>query len=174
MTRIVRIPKTLQEVHGEEASVISLIMVYLASVLLGTTLFLLTPDLHPSWHRWLLAIIALDIGGGVVANMTTGTSEYYRKRPKLRPIFIMVHVIHPLLLWLIFPGQMAIPVVGAATLIFTAIVNKIPEVSNQRMAGALFTVTNLILLLWLKAEAIPTILMTLFSLKLITGFAVRG
>ncbi len=169
----VRIPKFLHELHGEEASALSLILVYSAGLLLGITIFLLTPDLQPAWHRWLLTVLAMDIGGGVVANMTPGTSDYYAKRPKIRWIFILMHVIHPALIWLVFPGVVAIPVVGAATLVFTAIVNSIREPASQRTYGALFMVIILATLLLLKTESIPTILLTLFSFKLIIGFAVR-
>jgi hypothetical protein len=173
MFRKIKIPKFLQKLHGEEASIFSLVLVYVTGIVFGIFCFSFSQDLHNYLYRWLLTIIALDIGGGVVANMTQGTSDYYAKRPKLRWFFIFIHSIHPVLLWIIFPKMTGILIVGATTLIFTAIVNAISGVSNQRIVSGGLFVFNLMLLNIFKVDILPLILLSVFSMKLIVGFGVR-
>jgi hypothetical protein len=173
MFRKIKIPKFLQELHGEEASMFSIVLVYITGIVFGIFCFSFSQDFHNYLYRWLLAIIALDIGGGVVANMSPGTSDYYAKRPKLRWVFIIIHIIHPVLLWIIFPKMIGILIVGATTLLFTAVVNVISGVSNQRMVSATLFVFNLMLLILFKVDVLPLVLLSVFSLKLIVGFGVR-
>jgi hypothetical protein len=173
MFRKIQIPKFLQELHGEEASVFSIVLVYLTGIIFGIFCFSVCQDLQNNLYRWLLSVIALDIGGGVVANMSQGTTDYYAKRPKVRWVFIFIHIIHPFLLWIVFPNMIGILIVGATTLIFTAIVNGIPGVSNQRIVSATLFIFNLMLLIIFKVDILPLMLLSVFSLKMIVSFGVR-
>jgi hypothetical protein len=173
MYRIIRIPKLLQDLHGKEASIFSIVLVYFTGIIFGVFFFFLSKDFHSVFHRWLLAVIACDMGGGVVANMSQSTSDYYAKRPKTRWIFIFLHIIHPLLLWIVFPETNGILIIGGTTIIFTSIVNIITKETTQRIIAGSLIVINLMLLILCKIEIMPLILLTVFSLKLIVGFAVR-
>jgi hypothetical protein len=173
MSKKIKIPKFFQELHGEEASLFSIVLVYVSGTLFGIFCFFICPDFQHNFYRWLLAGIALDIGGGVVANLSQGTSEFYSQRPKKRWIFIFTHLIHPILLWIIFQHAIGILVVGAITIIFTAIINLISVVSNQIIVSGSLFILNLMLLIILKVELLPLILLSVFSLKLIVGFGVR-
>jgi hypothetical protein len=169
----IRIPKFLKELHGEETSVFSILLVYLTGLTFGLFYIIYSPDFHIEFYRWILALLAVDIGGGVVANMTQSTSEYYAKRPKMRWIFIIIHIIHPIILWIIFSKMNGILFVGGTTIIFTSIVNLISGLSNQRIVSSTFFVINLMLLFVFKVDILPLILLTVFSMKLIMCFGVR-
>jgi hypothetical protein len=132
----IKIPKLLQELHGEETSVFSILLVYITGLTFGLFYIIYCPDFHIGFYRWLLAFLAIDIGGGAVANMTQSTSEYYAKRPNTRWVFIIIHIIHPLILWIIFSKMNGILFGGATTLIFTSIVNLISGSSNQRIVSS--------------------------------------
>jgi hypothetical protein len=173
MFRKIKIPKFLQELHGDEASIFSIVLVYVTGIIFGIFCFSISKDFHQDYYRWLLAGIALDIGGGVVANMSQGTSDYYAKRPKTRWIFILIHIIHPILLWIIFSNMNKILIIGATTLVFTAIVNAITGASNQRIVSGTLFIFNLMLLFIFKVDILPLLLLTAFSMKLIVGFGVR-
>ena len=169
----IKISGFLQELHGEETTVFSIFLVYFTGIALGLFFFFHGPEFQSGLHRWLLAGIAADLGGGVVANMTQSTSEYYAKRPKTRWIFIFIHIIHPVLLWIIFPKMTGILFIGGTTLIFASIVNATSGLSNQRIVSAALLVFNLMLLLIFNLDLMALILLAVFSMKLIVGFAVR-
>lgn len=173
MNRILKIPKFLHELHGEEASLLSVLLVYATGIAFALFCIVMCRPVVQGYQTWILALMALDIGGGVVSNFSPGTSAYYAKRPTRRWIFIAVHIIHPLLLWVIFSHMHGILVVGAAILVFTAIVNAVSGIPNQRMIAACLFVTTLVLINLLVTGLLPLLFLSVFALKLIIGFGVR-
>jgi hypothetical protein len=172
MTKI-KIPMFLQELHGEETSLLSIVMTYLTGIVFGMFMYVYSEDLSVYWHKILLAILGLDIGGGVVANMSHNTSSYYAQRPKARWVFIVLHMLHPLLLWMVYPARTEILVLGATILIFTSIVNVISKETVQRLMAGVFLVLTFMLFLFFKMDHLLLILLAIYSIKLIMGFAVR-
>ena len=95
----IKIPKYLQELHGKQASVVSLVLVYSNALFFAIAIsYLIQPLDLAVWKSILLFIIVADIAGGAVANFTTSTREYYRENKQLQVPFLLMHVIHPLLL----------------------------------------------------------------------------
>lgn len=173
MTEQIRIPVWLREFHGESASLSSLVTTYVAGASLGLYCYVLSENSLVGWQGYLLLILAVDIGGGAVANMSDSTSAFYSTRPKLRWVFIALHSIHPLLIWLIFPTEMSILAVGATVLAFTSMVNIIREKEAQRIIAALFMVIILIAIYLASLDNIISILLIVYAIKLVLGFAVR-
>jgi hypothetical protein len=99
----VMVPRFLQELHGEKTRVSTIIMVYLTGIVIaGIVVSKLIPYALPAWQIVLVGILFLDIGGGVAANLSTSTNQYYQFNTRLRPIFILLHILHPVILMLVF------------------------------------------------------------------------
>lgn len=171
MNKNVRIPLWLCEFHGEEASVFSLLATYATGTILGLYAYL-SASVPEGWRTWLICGLAIDIGGGVVANMSKSTTIYYAARPKLRWFFILLHLIHPFLLGLVY-GESWILVVGATTLLFTATVNYLHGRENQRIVAGSLTLINFVIIYSLLENKLLLLLLTCYSVKLIVAFAIR-
>ena len=171
MNKNISIPRWLQEFHGEKASLLSLTATYVAGSAVGLFVYLSAEGLE-GWQMALGVGLALDIGGGVVANFSASTTRYYLTRPRFRWIFITLHLAHPLLLWILFDNQWIL-VIGATTLLFTGITNRVAAEDNQRVVAASLVLTNLLFIYYLFSNEVLLLLLTCYSLKLIVAFAVR-
>ncbi|MBA4384363.1 MAG: hypothetical protein C0410_06480 [Anaerolinea sp.] len=170
------IPKALHELHGEKASLTSLVLVYLTALVVGgITLWQIIPLGLPVWKVILTAVLFLDIGGGAAANHTSSTNQYYQKKVSLRPIFLAMHVVHPLLLMLVFPYSVwFLLFVMAYTLGSAFGVNLIKDRElQQTTAAALVGMGVCSALLFPLSFPFLYVLAPLFMVKLILGFAVR-
>lgn len=92
--REVKIPRFLHEFFGERQTLNGLILIGLFSVF--STLFTVLIGLEAmsqlkTYRIILLIVLMVDIYGGVIANFTRGTKEYYDKHPKLKKIFVIIH-----------------------------------------------------------------------------------
>lgn len=171
-TRTVQIPKFLHELHGESTSVQTLILTYLAALLL--TVFTLGSEPGWTWKTGLLVFLAFDIGGGVVANLSEGTSHYYQKNRQRRWFFIGIHSLQPMLLALIFPEQQTpILVLGLIILLFTAVVQQITQPDLQRTTAGFAVVITFQLTSLLLTQPLVTLLVSLLAVKLLLAFAIR-
>ena len=92
--RKIKIPKVLQELHGEETTVFNLIIVYLFGIISALIIVLYANSVEyiSLWKLILLFIISVDIFSGIIANFSFSTNKYYREHRKLRFIFILLHV----------------------------------------------------------------------------------
>lgn len=172
----INIPKSLQELHGKRTSLFSLILVYACSLLITliVTCYAL-PTGFPIWKTILFVIVLLDIAGGVIANFTNATNQYYRDKSNLRIPFISLHVIHPILLMILYPAESTLFIfMGVYAIISCIILNMIRVRETQRLI-AVFLVTVGVTIVF----AIPCdinflrLLPILFFLKLILGFSVN-
>lgn len=100
-----RMPKWLHELHGERSNWPDIAAVHVVAWTLGISIFWLEGGLAGA----LLAFLMIDIAGGVVANVTRGTNDYYAQRPRHRTVFLSLHVIQPLLL-IVFLSPPVVPV----------------------------------------------------------------
>ncbi|PKN96169.1 MAG: hypothetical protein CVU43_22110 [Chloroflexi bacterium HGW-Chloroflexi-5] len=176
LTQEINIPKVLHELHGEKARLSSLLLVYLTAMVVGgIALWQMVPLELPVWKVILAVIIFLDIGGGVTANLTSSTNQYYQRKVRLRPIFLAMHVVHPLLLMLVFPQNVwFLLFVMIYTLGSAFGVNLIKDQEMQQTAaGALVAVGVCLVVLFPVSFAILYVFAPLFMAKLILGFAVR-
>lgn len=173
MNRILKIPKFLHELHGEEASILSIFLVYVTGIAFAIFCVMMSPAFLHGYYKWVLAAMALDIGGGVVSNLSQGTAEYYGKRPGTRWIFILVHGLHPVILWILFSYMNGILIIGVLILTFTTAVNSLSDLSDQRLVSACLFVITLMLINLLVTGFLPVLFLTVFAMKLIVGFGVR-
>lgn len=170
------LPKFLHELHGERSRVSTLVAVYLAGLICaGVVAWQLALDGQPVWKTILGAFIFLDIGGGVVANLSSSTSRYYRERPKLRLPFLALHVIHPAALALLFPSAMPYFIyTGIVTLAGAVLVNAVKDAELQQNQAALLIAVGCAFSFCFRLDLPILYLFTpLFLVKLILGFAVR-
>ena len=99
----IRIPHGLRELFGEESTPAEL------SVVSGFAVVSTVAAMWTTGNEWLglgtfaailIALLMVDIYGGVIANLSVGTNRYYGHSKKRRLIFIAVHV-QPMLFALI-------------------------------------------------------------------------
>jgi hypothetical protein len=175
--REVELPRLLHELHGERTTVLNILLVYSTGILVaGIFVIGLPPAGLPLWKLLLSGFLALDIGGGVVANLSASTNLYYRERKGLRIPFILIHAIHPALFALLFPAQARyFACVFAYTAMSCLLVNRIrsPE-SQQIVAASLVAVgVSASFLLFDLDPRVLYLVAPLFMTKLILGFSVR-
>ncbi|MEN7550793.1 hypothetical protein AAG747_22925 [Rapidithrix thailandica] len=170
------IPAFLHEVHGKKASVMDLVLTYFTAFALAVVSYLLMDNLElKSWETGILLLLAMDIGGGVVANFSRGTSTYYAESPKARRTFVAMHLSQPALLAWVFPGSLVtIMSICAYTLITTSFVNMIRLQEKQRVFASFFLSLGLMLFFLLPTvQPIIYLILILYMVKLVMAFAVQ-
>jgi hypothetical protein len=88
------IPSAFHEVLGETQDASALVSVGLsAGLLAGALSWAAWPGLAEleGWRRILVLLLIMDIAGGVAANFTRGTNDFYAARPAHRIGFIAIH-----------------------------------------------------------------------------------
>ncbi len=171
----VKIPKLLHEIHGEVTTLSSLVFIYTIAIVAAISIYFYSNSFgFIFWKQLLLLLLTLDIAGGVVANSTKSTREYYDKQPKLRVTFIILHVLQPLALWAIFQNNfVSISAVYAYTLFSCLFINSIKNYDNRKRIAFLLTIIGILFLILLSSSiGILEILLVLYMVKLIFGFSV--
>jgi hypothetical protein len=177
MERLLKIPKALHELFGEEQIKSELIitigfaMVSFLALIIGTQ----EEWVGLEWYKTgLLFLLLLDILGGVAANLSTGTNQYYQKNPTKRWIFIAIHIQPFIFAWLLQSDLAAALMVWVYTIGSSAIINLLQGKEYQRiLAGSLLGFGVLIFtLLNFDLPKVITIIYILYMFKLIYGFAV--
>ncbi|NNJ12268.1 hypothetical protein EKD04_018225 [Chloroflexales bacterium ZM16-3] len=105
-SRSLRLQDSLQLLHGDSPTPITLALIYGLGLSAGGALALLGLQSGYNWWQTLvLFVVALDVFGGAVANGTRSTNIWYASRPAaLSYGFLAVHAIHPLLVAWLLPG----------------------------------------------------------------------
>ena len=101
--REVKIPRFLHELFGEKQTLNGLIVIGVFSVLATLLTVLIGLDALKQLEVYrviLLVTLMIDIYGGIIANFTRGTKEYYDNRPTLKKIFVIIHP-HAILIFLL-------------------------------------------------------------------------
>lgn len=177
MKTTIEIPKFLHELFGTQQNRTELILIILFTI---TSTLLVAWFTAPYWQTltWyqnvVLWLLFLDITGGVVANLSEGTNNYYNTRPKARWLFIAIHI-QPLILALVLESPITIALmVWLYTLICASIINSLRSLSFHRLlAGALFA--SAIIVYMLSGVTLPTpitLFYLLYMMKVIYSFAV--
>ena len=89
---------SLDALHGNRPAVFQLVATYgvgfaAAALVLTTQGF--------GWRSWLLALVAADWCGGVVANAAAPVRAWWTARPRMKTGFVLVHLAElPLIYWL--------------------------------------------------------------------------
>lgn len=113
---LVAVPWWLHELHGTHSKRRDLALVQ--GCAWGVTALVAGLALAEGLALWavvLLALLSVDIAGGVVSNVTPGTNAHYNASRRARVIFLALHVLQPATLIWLFPGWAA-PIAGVAAL----------------------------------------------------------
>jgi hypothetical protein len=172
----IQVHKFLFELFGRETTTFDLLAIVIASLsFAGLTLILKLNTNISNFKLIILTILALDIAGGVVANFTAGTTNYYAESLRKRYFFVLFHLLQPSILIWIFPNELqAILGISIVVLISSIIVLKIKKYYTQRIAAITLLVLSFILSILLNfSDPLTQLLMQLFSTKLILAFSVN-
>jgi hypothetical protein len=170
-----KVHRLFHELFGRETTTFDLLAVVISSIsFAGLTLALKWNDDISNFKLIILTILALDISGGVVANFTTGTTNYYAESSRKRYVFVLFHLLQPSILIWIFPNDsQAILEISIFTLISSIIVLSIKKQCNQRITAITLLLFSFILSILLNySDTLLQIVMQLFSIKLILAFSV--
>jgi hypothetical protein len=172
----IKVHRFFRELFGRETKILDLLAVVISACFLAvlTLLFKWNADFSVI-KKAVLTIIALDIGGGVVANFTLGTNNYYAESLGKRYLFVLFHLSQPSLLIWIFPSELlAISGVTLFTLASSAFVLRSKSPNNQRIIAVTLLLLSLILTSLLNyTDPLAQLIMQFFSLKLILAFSVN-
>jgi len=174
----VRIPGILRPIHGETATVLDVLLVYVVAVVFGVLALVFAytrVESLPLWKAAILFVLAADVSGGSLACFSTGQGAYYESRPALRWGFIFIHFIEPGLLYLLFDGRLAYWLfLYAYTAAAASLVNIIPGRARQEGAAVALVVIGIVILLPIGLSA-PFLAWfgPVYMLKMILGFGVR-
>jgi hypothetical protein len=172
----IKVHRFFRELLGRETKILDLLAIVISAFCLAvlTLLFKWNADLSVI-KKTVLTILALDIGGGVVANFTSGTNNYYAESLSKRYLFVLFHLSQPSLLIWIFPSELlALFGVTIFTLISSIFVLRSKSPNNQRIIGVTLLLLSLILTSLLNyTDPLAQLIMQFFSLKLIIAFSVN-
>jgi hypothetical protein len=172
----IQVHKFLVELFGRETTTFDLLAIVIASLsFAGLTLVLKWNANISIFKLIILTILTLDIAGGVVANFTTGTTNYYAESLRKRYFFVLFHLLQPSILIWIFPNELqAILVISIFTLISSIIVLNINKHYTQRITAITLLLLSFVLSILLNySDPLLQIIMQLFSIKLILAFSVN-
>jgi len=172
----IQVHKFLVELFGRVTTVFDLLAIIISSIsFAGLTLLLKWNADISNFKLVILTILALDIAGGVIANFTNGTNNYYSESLRKRYLFIFFHLLQPSILIWIFPSELlAILGVSLFTLTSSIVVLNIKKQYNQRIIAVTLLLFSLFLSTLLNySDPLTEIVMQLFSIKLILAFSVN-
>jgi hypothetical protein len=173
----VAIPRGLRELHGESSSRGELVLVYGGGLILAAlALRLGRLELAglEAWKIAIVALLALDISGGVLANLTPGTRSYWGGRGlPARAGFIALHALHPFLLWLAFPQYLGVLALAWAWVALSfALVTFAGKGPAGELVAMLLSLLGTALLVFVWATGfIVTFLLVEYFFKLVFGFS---
>ena len=173
---IIEVHRFLRELFGCETTMFDLLAILIGAFsLAGLTLILKWNADFSVIKKIVLTMLALDIGGGVVANFTRGTNNYYAETLGKRYLFVLFHLLQPSVLIWIFPNQLfSILGVSVFTLISSIIVLNIKKTYAQRIIALTLLLLCLMLSTLLNySDPLAQLIMQLFSIKLILAFSVN-
>lgn len=172
----IQVHKFLVELFGRVTTAFDLLAIIISSIsFAGLTLLLKWNADVSNFKLVILTILALDIAGGVVANFTKGTNNYYSESLRKRYLFVFFHLLQPSILIWIFPNDL-LAILGASlfTLTSSIIVLNIKKQYNQRIIAVTLLLFSIILSTLLNySDSLTKLIMELFSLKLILAFSVN-
>lgn len=172
----IKVHRLFRELFGFETTRFDLFAIIISALLFAALILILnTNSAALVTKKIVLIILALDIGGGVVANFTTGTNNFYAESLKKRYLFVVFHLIQPsILIWIFINELLAIVGVSVFTLTSSLIVLNIKKNYNQRIIAVILLLLSLFLSTILNfTDSLAQVIMQLFSIKLILAFSVN-
>jgi len=164
------------EILGMQTTLLEINLILVPSLLVTMMLF------YTNWNNmsglpWInlviIFLLVVDLAAGVIANFTYGTNKYYSSRPKLRRIFIAVHVQPLVFSWLTGLYWTQFLVVWFYTAIIALVIDSLSGHSSQRpLAAAALTVGIAALVLFANLPTYFMLILALYMIKLILSFPV--
>ena len=178
MNRVISIPRILRPIHGAAAPLRDLLLTY-AVAAFAVVVVVLEPGARPGVFRWwaiaVVAAIAGDFAGGVVATHTRGTAAYYAARPRLQRVAILVHVLQPTLLFFVVGGPVEVwAVIPGYTILAALLVSAAPPTRQETRAAALVAAGIIISFAWPFITPPEVWFAPIFMVKLVHGLAASG
>lgn len=174
--RKIKVHKSLHDLFGRETTGLDLFAILVGSITLTiiALLFHLDSELLIT-PKIILAFLTLDIGGGIIANFTEGTNNYYSENIKKRYLFIAIHIVQPLILSWIFPNNMLkILTFTVYTLTSSLIVTTIKQNNAQKTIAATMVLLGIILTFSFSfSTPLLQLILLVYSVKLILAFSVN-
>ena len=172
----IKVHQSLHELFGRETTRLDVFVILFGSFALAfaTQILCWGSELSIA-KKIILAFISLDIGGGIIANFTEGTNNYYAENVKKRYVFIAIHILQPLILTWIFPNNLfPILILAGYILMSSFIVTSIKRKYIQKTVAIIMLLFSIILLFLvnLSTQALQLILL-IYSIKLILAFSVN-
>jgi hypothetical protein len=171
-----KVHRLFHDLFGRETTTFDLLAIAISSLsFAGLTLILKWNADISNFKLIILTILALDIAGGIVANFTSGTTNYYAESLRKRYFFVLFHLLQPSILIWIFPNELqAILGISIFTLISSIIVLNIKKHNTQRITAITLLFLSFMLSVLLNySDPLLQIVMLLFSIKLILAFSVN-
>lgn len=173
---VVRIPSALQELLGDRQDVVSLVAIGMGGVLAPVLVGLAQPGVYADvalWRSALAVLLLLDIGAGIVSNLTPATGEHYAGSARLRWIFLAVHLHLPAIGLLLGLPLVATLVCWAAVIASGCLVNALRAHPAQRAVAGVLLLVCLALPVILAPDS-PALIVAagLFAVKIVYAFAV--
>lgn len=175
-SRKIQVHKSLHELFGRETNRLDLFAILLGSITLTIAVQLLCLDGELSLiKKIILAFLTLDIGGGIIANFTEGTNNYYSESVRKRYLFIAIHILQPLILSWVFPNNiLTILTLTSFTLISSFIITSIERTNTQKTIGATMVLIGMILIfLFSFSTQLLQLILLIYVVKLILAFSVN-
>lgn len=175
MQDVLSIPKWLHSLHGEHSTAADIAYTHVTGWGITALLFWLGIAAgYPLWFNLVLAVLAIDIAGGVISNVTRGTNDYYNARPRKRIVFLQLHIIQPAVLMLLFPSDiLLISITSAATLATAFAINASGARNSMKAPAIALTTLAATLLVLIPAEfAGLSIILILYVMKVGLAFPV--
>ncbi len=172
----IKVHPFLHPLFGRDTTKFDVLAILLIAFLFAaSSLFLEGQQDLSSLKKSIFMLLALDLSGGIVANMTSGTNQFYESSLKKKYFFLLIHFLQPLLLAWVFPMDLPLILVTSMyTLLGSLLVIKISITSGQRVAAISLTSLG-ILLVFLLPYKNPILkgMFILFILKLVLSFSVN-
>lgn len=175
---MIRIPKFFHEILGESQRKIELLCIILFGALSTIFAMLFYADylntFSPLIHGILL-LLTLDITGGVIANLSFGTDQFYSQRKNARMVFIGIHI-QPLLIFLFTRQALWIGIIlWAYTILGAIVLEKFKNHPSQKVFAGFILFAGFMLLFGFQSSLTPfvTFLMFLFLFKVLYSFSVN-
>ncbi len=175
--RIIKIPKIFQELHGEATTLSNILIIYFTGLVAAAIFsYQLIGQPLETWKIILFGIIIFDVAGGVVSNLSTSTNIFYHKAPNSKRVFfLLLHVLHTLGLFIVFPECLGFLVFLTLYTISSAlIVNWVTNSEYQQNLAAALLVLGISIIMFFKMDVLVLYMVApMFMIKLMLGFSVK-
>lgn len=175
---MIKIHPFFHEILGETQRPLELVFIILFALITTLFSFVFYNDFIstlPLLNQSILMLLAIDITGGVIANLTYGTDQYYSTRKKARLLFIGIHI-QPMLIFLFANLPLWIGFVLWLYTIFCALVlEHLKNHPSQKVFAGFDLFIGIVILFTFQKSLTPFVifLMLMFLFKVLYSFSVN-